>query len=282
MQNNTFFIFLNIAAIIYYYISKKYHIGIETASGLTKALYYIYYCCDKIEDKAIIRQNLILGCKCILDICHVKVNCYGYKISDVPIIYVCNHSSWMDSVLLKYLLPEVYTIAKSDVNKEFVIKNINNIINSILNTWGVIYYKRGSKKAGKKVRKQIVNHINNGKSILLYPEGTSYAIGGPRTFYPGSFETAFNNKILIQPITIKYCTDITWGVKNKNSKKYHLELFRNINQCQKQINNVNITFHPVINPDKFNDHLHMKKYCEVLITDEWINQHHYKRSSLKI
>ena len=281
MTNNTFLIFFNLTAILFYYISKKYHISFETASGIAKGLYYIYFLCEKEKDKNKIRENTILCCKSLIDTCHMKVNVFGYKMSNVPIIYVCNHSSWIDSVILKYLLPDVYTIAKSDVNKEFVIENINSIINSILTTWGVIYYERGSKKAGKEVRRKIVEHIkeNNG-SILLYPEGTAYAMGGPRTFYPGSFETAFQNDILIQPITLKYLSDITWGITNEYSKKYHAELFRNIKKCQKQINNVDVTFHPIVNPKNFKDHLHMKRYCEVLITDEWINQHHYKTSSI--
>ena len=292
-MNSNYFIFLNIIGFIFVYLSKKYYVSMETISGIIKGLYYIYYLNDKEVNENLIKQNLKIGCESILDLCHINLKINGFKIIDQPILYISNHSSWIDSVILKYLLLDAKTIAKSDTNEEiaatggdksFFMKKMSNVIDSILKSWGVIYYKRGSKKGSKggaAVREKIKEHIkvNNG-SILLYPEGTSYPIGGPRSFYPGSFETAFENDILIQPITIKYETDITWGVDSEYAKKYHIDTMRNIHQCQKnKINNVNVTFHPIINPKKFKDHLNMKKYCEIVITDEWINQHNYKNSS---
>ena len=49
---------------------------------------------------------------------------------------------------------------------------------------------------------QMKNHIKNGGSVLVYPEGTAHAIGGPNTFYPGSFEVSFENNILIHLVKI--------------------------------------------------------------------------------
>ncbi len=277
-MKKSFFIILFIILIIYII---KFNNNIKIAFGIIKSSFYVINSC-KFTDKDKIRKNTILGCKYLMDTCNIKVNCYGYKITDIPIIYVCNHSNWLDSVILKYLLPEVYTIAENNLKNYFLIKGYDNLFKKILDTWGVIFYNHESNKSGKKVRKKIINYINNQKSILLFPEGKIYATEGPRSFYPGSFELAFQNKILIQPITIKYISDITSALKDIPSESFPYKILKNIKKCQKQINNVNVTFHPLINHERFQDHLHMKKYCEILIKDEWINQHNYKKSILEL
>ena len=277
MIRQLFIICINLSILFYYYINKKYYINTETMKGLIIALYYIYWLSANSDDSEYIKNNIKLGCQSIFNACHLKLNIYGFKITDIPIIYVSNHNSYIDSVILKYLLPHIYTIAKDDVDKDFFL---SNILKHILKIWNVILYKRGNKKSGKKVRKLMKKHINKGNSILVYPEGKAIAIGGPSSFCPGSFEVAYNNNFLIQPITIKYSTDITWGIKNKYSKKYHINMMRNVRECQKQINNVHITFHPIVNPTKFKTADNMRKYCEIIIIDEWINQHHYTKTSI--
>ena len=277
MIKESFIFFVNLTILTYYYLNTQYKMNFELIKGIINGIYYIYWLSAKNPNKKEIKNNIKLGCETVFNTCKIKLNVHGYKMDNIPIIYVANHHSYLDSVILKYLLPNVHTIAKDDADKEFFL---SNILKDVFDVWGVILYKRGNKKSGKKVRKLMAKHINGGGSILVYPEGKAIAIGGPKDFYPGSFEVAFNNKFLIQPITLKYETDITWGEKSKFSKKYHLDMITNINQCQKQINNVNVTFHPIINPNKFKSADIMKQYCEVIIRDEWINRHHYTSSSI--
>merc|ERR1711991_1106027 len=113
----------------------------ETISGIIKGLYYIYYLNDKEVNENIIKQNLKIGCESIMDLCHINLKINGFKIIDQPILYISNHSSWIDSVILKYLLLDAKTIAKSDTNEEiaatggdksFFMKKMSNVINSIL------------------------------------------------------------------------------------------------------------------------------------------------------
>lgn len=277
MIKQVFVAFINLSILCYYYINTKYYINTNIIKGMITVLYYIYLLSSENIDKKNIQKNIKSGCLSVFETCRIKINTYGFKITDIPVLYVSNHHSYLDSVILKYLLPHVYTISKEDIEEDFFL---SNIIKQLFDVWGVILYKRGNKKSGTKVRKLMSKHINKGGSILVYPEGRSVAIGGPSDFYPGSFEVAYKNNFFIQPITIKYDSDITWGTKNKYSKKYHLDLMRNIYECQKQINNVNVTFHPIINPNKFKSAKHMKQYCEIIIRDEWINKHHYTTSSI--
>ena len=103
------------------------------------------------------------GLKPIFEALNIKINTFGYSKNNRPTLYVANHHSYLDSLILKYLKPSVKTIAKSDVVGDFSI--MKNFAKTILDNWGVIMYKRGDKKSGQVVRGLIKDHILK-KSIL--------------------------------------------------------------------------------------------------------------------
>ena len=222
--------------IAYFYIVNISKVPHDILVGLMKGIYYIYYRASYYDKN----QNIKTGINYVLNSLNIKINTYGYMKNDKPTLYISNHHSYLDSLILKYIKPDVKTIAKSDSASEFSIAK--NFAGTILDNWGVILYKRGDKKSGQAVRGLIKENILKGSSILVYPEGTSHAFNGLQHFYPGSFEVAFENNFNIQPITIRYETDICWGVKTEYSKKHHLEMIENSIECVKNdINNVNVT-----------------------------------------
>ena len=88
---------------------------------------------------------------------------------------------------------------------------------------------------------------------------------------------AYENNLLIQPITLKYLTDITCGEEVSYSKDYNLDILTNVKKCEENGNNeVNVTFHPIINTGKFDNAEHLMEYVKFIITDEFVNQHNYK------
>lgn len=188
-----------------------------------------------------------------------------------PKIYIANHQSYLDPIILKTINPHLYTIAKSDVKSEGIGSFFNYFIHPIIDAWNIIYYKRGDKKNGSQIRDEIAKAIYTKKSVLIFPEGTAYPFNGVRDFFPGSFEVAFENNITIQPITLKYKTDITWGVKEKNSKKHHLDMMSNIIECQKKNNDVIIKIHEELNPKDFENANHLKEYSKYIMQKEWIS-----------
>lgn len=260
----------------YFYIVNINKIPNELLKSIIIGCYYIYYKASYKNKSKCIK----LGLQPIFKSLNLKINTYGYTKNNLPTLYVSNHCSYLDSLILKYLKPNVKTIAKSNVIDEFSI--LKSFGKAILDNWGVIFYKRGDKKSGNNVRNIIKDTILNGTSVLVYPEGTSYVANGLKKFYPGSFEVAYENNIFIQPITIKYETDITWGEETEFSQKHHLDILENAKKCRSiKENNVNITFHPVLIPSKFDNAYHLSNYARFLITDEWINSHHYKRENLR-
>lgn len=269
-----FFGMIWVTMIAYFYLVNITKVPHDILVGMMKGLYYIYYKASYHKKNS----NIKIGISNVLNSLKVKINTYGYLDNNKPTLYISNHHSYLDSLILKHIKLDIKTIAKSDSANEFSIAK--NFANTILDNWGVIMYKRGDKKSGQIVRGLIKDHILKGDSILVYPEGTSHAFNGLQHFYPGSFEVAFQNNFRIQPITIRYETDICWGVETEFSKKYHYEMIENAIQCLKyDINNVNVTFHAPIESGKFEDATHLLNYVKYIITDEWIHQHHYINTS---
>ena len=257
----------------YFYIVNVSKISHNLLTSLIVAMYHLYFKASYVKgsEKLLCIKN---GLSPIFDSLNIKINKFGYVNNNRPTIYIANHQTYLDSLILKYLKPNVKTIAKSDVIGDFSI--IKKFAKNILDNWGVILYRRGDKSSGQNVRKVMKETILGGSSILIYPEGTSFAFNGLKKFYPGSFEVAYENNLNIQPITVKYETDITWGMVEPFSKKHHKDMIENSKKCQSyKVNNVNVTFHPVLTPSKFDDAEHLLNYTKYLITDDWINQHHY-------
>ena len=273
MINYIFFAMVWAVMIGYFYIVNVTKISHKLLTSLMIACYNIYFKASYAKGSEKI-ECIKMGLKPIFEALNIKINTFGYAKNNRPTIYVANHHSYLDSLILKYLKPSVNTIAKSDVVGDFSI--IKNFAKTILDNWGVIYYKRGDKKSGSNVRNLIKESILKGTSVLVYPEGSSYTFNGLKKFYPGSFEVAFENNFNVQPITIKYETDITWGEKTEFTQKHHVDMILNAERCQKfKVNNVNVTFHPILYASKFENAEHLSNYARFIMTDEWINEHHY-------
>lgn len=58
--------------------------------------------------------------------------------------------------------------------------------------------------------------MNEKRSVVLYPEGTSQRCGAPiGDFYSGTFDNAYKNNLPIQPISLRYTRDIGHGKEDK-------------------------------------------------------------------
>ncbi len=266
-----YFLLLFVILLIYI-LFKSTGLSSNIMKNLLISCYYIAFKASFNKDKSQCIKN---GLEPLLNSINIKINKFGFTENNLPTLYVANHQSHLDSIILKLLKPNVFTIAKSSLANDFSI--IKGLSKNIIDNWGVILYELGNKESGKNVRKLIKDNIQAGKSILIYPEGTRNAFECLKHFYKGSFEVAYENNLLIQPITLKYLTDITCGEEVSYSKDYNLDILSNAKRCEKNgLNEVNVTFHPIINPNKFDNAEHLMNYTKFVITDEFLNQHNYK------
>jgi 1-acyl-sn-glycerol-3-phosphate acyltransferase len=68
--------------------------------------------------------------------------------------------------------------------------------------------------SGEKVKKLMLEKINEGDTILLFPEGTTSRSGIPTNFKPGSFRMCAENDVEILPITLEFDRNIGLDTKD--------------------------------------------------------------------
>ena len=111
-------------------------------------------------------------------------------------LFISNHRCYLDPVAQLHDIVAL-PVAKAEVSKLPIMGYGASIT-------GVHFVKRESSKSRKETRSGIAETIKSGKSILIYPEGTTKKTPTTAEFKPGTFHMAANNKVEIVPIAIEY------------------------------------------------------------------------------
>lgn len=173
--------------------------------------------------------------KWALKIMHIKVNFYG-SLPNLQSLLMSNHRSYLDIfVLLAYFPASI--VGKKELQKWPIVGQATKLARMIL-------VDRTSFKSLSETMSKLEIALNNGSSVILFPEGTTYK--GPLTlhFKNGGFALASQKGIQIIPCAINYLNaDDAWVGK---------ELFvpHFINQMGKPVTEVKLWFgDPVYFPE---------------------------------
>lgn len=148
---------------------------------------------------------------------------------DKAAIYVCNHRSFLDPVVvLRYL--DAFVIAKAEVAKY-------PIINKGAEITGVLYVNRESKDSRNEVREKMIETIKSGHNVLVFPEGTVGVLKGTLPFRSGTFFEAVENGIKVVPIALDFKDERDLWLKRNLLKQY-------LSQFSKWKTEVKLTFGP--------------------------------------
>lgn len=131
-----------------------------------------------------------------------------------PVIYICNHMSWLDVPVLGTILPSVF-VAKGDIEKWPIMGLVSQIGRTI-------FVSRQRSTTGRE-RDEMIRRMVEGDNLVLFPEGTSsdgsrvlpfmsafFAIaklprlkeGMDKSLLPITFEPGMTP--LIQPVSLVY------------------------------------------------------------------------------
>jgi 1-acyl-sn-glycerol-3-phosphate acyltransferase len=115
---------------------------------------------------------------------------------NTPHIYVGNHGSYLDAIAVCICIPQSFSaLGKVEMAKVPVFGWIYQRI--------VVMIDRSSKDSREQSVLSLKNEINNGQSILLFPEGTMNKTEAPLSdFYDGAFRIAIETQTPIQPFVI--------------------------------------------------------------------------------
>ena len=111
-------------------------------------------------------------------------------------LYISNHRAYLDPVA-ELTEIKALPVAKAEV-RNLPIMGYGAMIS------GVHFVKRESLESRKETRSSIAETIENGNSILIYPEGTTIETPTTAPFKPGTFHMAARDKVKIIPIAIEY------------------------------------------------------------------------------
>ena len=112
-----------------------------------------------------------------------------------PALWVSNHVSWLDIPVIGAHFP-VHFLSKAEVEAW-------PVVGRLAKAGGTLYIKRGSGDS-KAVAKQMAEHLQVGRSVLFFPEGTTTDGAGLKRFFHHLFHAACVTGSDIQPVVLRY------------------------------------------------------------------------------
>lgn len=115
---------------------------------------------------------------------------------DQAVVVVANHQGYFDiPVLLGYFPKPAAYIAKAGVRKVPILGALNAY-------YGTVFIERGNPREALKAIQQGVQRIQEGQSLVIFPEGTRSPDGHLLPFKPGALKLAQKSKAPIVPVTL--------------------------------------------------------------------------------
>ena len=172
-------------------------------------------------------------------------------------LYVGNHITYIDPIVI-LMHVDANVVAKAEISNWPLMGYGASIV-------GTIFVKRDEKSSRQKTAIAIREALENNKSILVFPEGTTSA--GPHTLplRPRSFEAALLAGVPVQPVAIYYDSPDVAFIGDHTFLPHFFKLF-----SMKEIHG-KVTFGPL---------LYGADTCEKSM--EWINETMMKGSLIPV
>ncbi len=111
-------------------------------------------------------------------------------------LLVANHISWLDIVAIWFSTDTTF-VAKSEVGQW-------PVIGALARRLGVIFIDRSRRRYALTAGRQITELLIQGRSVCIFPEGTSTNGRDLDLFHPALFQPAVDAGVVVQPIAIRY------------------------------------------------------------------------------
>jgi len=133
-------------------------------------------------------------CRRFLRILGVELTVTGSRV-EAPVFLVSNHVSWLDIPVIASQR-HLYFLSKAEVGDW-------PLIGTLARAMGTLFIKRGS---GESVRKaqEIASRLQQGHTVLVFPEGTTTDGSSLRRFFPQLFDAPLLAGVPVQPLAVRY------------------------------------------------------------------------------
>jgi 1-acyl-sn-glycerol-3-phosphate acyltransferase len=129
----------------------------------------------------------------------------GHLLPDAPAVIVANHSSYIDGVLLKAVLPTRFAFV---IKKELVRVPLAGLL---LRRLGAEFVDRFNRHSGAMDARRLMRAASGGGSLVFFPEGTFTGRPGLSRFHGGAFTIAARARMPVVPLAIRGARQILRG-----------------------------------------------------------------------
>jgi 1-acyl-sn-glycerol-3-phosphate acyltransferase len=121
----------------------------------------------------------------------------GRMCVDQPVLYVCNHASYLDIFILGSVIPGFF-VAKAEVSGWPVMGFLARIARTV-------FIERKTSRSAEQ-RDELSRRLDQGDSLILFPEGTSNDGNRVLPFKSSLFSIAERQggRLIVQPVSIAY------------------------------------------------------------------------------
>jgi 1-acyl-sn-glycerol-3-phosphate acyltransferase len=148
-------------------------------------------CCRRGLDERFMRGWCRVACA-ILDLRVVRIG----TPAPGPALYAANHLSWLETVALGSVTPLGF-VAKDDVRRW-------PLIGMLAAAAGTLFLRRGSARAAARAVSCAIERLAEGRSVAVFPEGTSTTGETVLAFKASLFEAAARLGCDVQPVSVFY------------------------------------------------------------------------------
>lgn len=193
----------------------------------------------------------------------VTIRKVGVPSAAAPTLFVSNHISWLDIIVLSAAMPNVSFIAKREVGTW-------PFFGTLARLQRTVFVEREKRHRTAEHRDEMVERLSKGDSLILFPEGTSS--DGLRIH---SFKSAFfaaaerpvgKPQLTVQPVSIGYARLNHMPVGRRWMRLFawvgdedllpHLWRFLKIGPCE-----VVVEFHQPVTIEQFNSRKGLAAWC---------------------
>lgn len=131
----------------------------------------------------------------------VRIRKVGEPSAAAPTLFVSNHISWLDIVVLSAAMPNVSFIAKQEVGTW-------PFFGTLARLQRTVFVEREKRQRTAEHRDEMIDRLSNGDSLILFPEGTSS--DGLRihnfksAFFAAAERPIGDRQLTVQPVSLGY------------------------------------------------------------------------------
>jgi len=135
----------------------------------------------------------------------LKITVYGMPEESRAVLFVANHSSYLDIIILAALIQARF-VSKREVASWPIFGFLAKLNRTV-------FVNRRRRESGRKLD-EMKNHLTSGERLILFPEGTSNdgnrVLKFNSTFFAAADTTFDGTSIKVQPVAISYTR--LWGL----------------------------------------------------------------------